>query len=157
MAKKQDEEIEEFLKRLKKEDEENEGEEDEDMSHKISITEPNKIIEIERWEKNQHQLLIKTTYDSGYVIVDLEPYLDDSYTEEAGIDVNNSDFWINEEHFKDPTCSYEFLSDISKLQQEKIISIYENEFHDGLKEDGWDLKIKEIWFKGKLEIEKVDW
>ena len=130
---------------------------DDDMSYKISTTEPNKIVEINKWEKEHHQLIITTTYESGYVVVDLEPYLEDFYKEEEGIDVNNSDFWINEEKFKDPTCSYKFLSDISKLQQEKIISIYENEFHDGLKEDGWDLKIKEIWFKGKLEIEKVDW
>ena len=130
---------------------------DDDKCHKISTTESNKIVEINKWEKEHHQLIITTTYESGYVIVDLEPYLEDSYKEEEGIDVNNSDFWINEENFEHPTYSYEFLSDTPKSQQEEIILIYENESEDGLKENGWDLKEKEIWFKGKLKITEVEW
>ena len=157
MTKNCDEEIEEWVKRLNKEDEENEDEDEELIPFKITTTEPNRILQIEKWEKDQHQLHIKTTYESGYVIVDLEPYLEDSYKEEEGIDVNNSDFWINEENFEHPTYSYEFLSDTPKSQQEEIILIYENESEDGLKEDGWDLKEKEIWFKGKLKIEEVEW
>jgi len=157
MTKNRDEEIEEWIKRLNKEDEENEDEDEEPIRFKISTRESNKIVEINKWEKGQHQLHIKTTYESGYVIVDLEPYLDDSYTEEVGIEVNNSDFWIDEEDLEHPTTSYEFLSDTPKSQQEEIIFIHENESEEGLKEDGWDLKEKEIWFKGKLKIEEVDW
>ncbi|QWD13098.1 hypothetical protein G6703_02175 [Polynucleobacter paneuropaeus] len=157
MTKNRDEEIEEWVKRLNKEYEENEDEDEELIRFKIITTEPNRILEIEKWEKGQHQLHIKMTYESGYVIVDLEPYLDDSYTEEVGIDVNNSDFWIDEENFEHPTYSYEFLTDTPKPQQEEIILIYESKSEDGLKEDGWDLKEKEIWFKGKLKIEELEW
>jgi hypothetical protein len=134
-----------------------ESDDDDEVRFKISTIEKNGIFLIEGWWKDNCQLLITKTYDSGHVIVDLEPYLEDSYKEEEGIDVNNSDFWINEENFEHPTYSYEFLSDTPKSQQEEIILIYENESEDGLKEDGWDLKEKEIWFKGKLKIEEVEW
>jgi len=155
MTKKQDDEFEEFLERLKKEDEENE---DEESTHfKISTTETNKILEIEKWTKGQHQLHIKNTYESGYVIVDLEPYLDKSYSEEEGVDVNNSDFWIDEENLEHPTNLYEFITDIPESEQQNIIKLYENDSDKGLKEIGWEQVRREIWFKGKLEIVEVDW
>lgn len=157
MTKKQDDKLEEFLERLKKEDEENEDENEELQRFKISTTETNKILEIETWENGQHQLHIKMTYESGYVIVDLEPYLDKSYTEEVGIDVNNSDFWIDEEDLENPTTSYEFISDIPESEQQNIIKMYENEFVKGFNEKGWNLITRELWFKGKLEIEEVEW
>jgi hypothetical protein len=157
MTKNQKEKIEEWLERLRKEDEENEDEDEELQRFKISTTETNKILEIEKWEKGQHQLHIKMTYESGYVIVDLEPYLDKSYTEEVGIDVNNSDFWIDEENLENPTNSYEFISDITESEQQNIIKMYENEYEEGFKKDGWNLIISELWFKGKLKIEEVEW
>jgi hypothetical protein len=157
MTKNRDEEIEEWIKRLNKEDEENEDEDEEPIRFKISTTETNKILEIEKWEQGQHQLHIKTTYESGYVIVDLEPYLDDSYTEEVGIEVNNSDFWIDEEDLEHPTTSYEFISDITKSEQQNILKMYENEFDKGLIEKGWKHITRELWFKGKLEIEETEW
>lgn len=155
MTKKQDDEFEEFLERLKKEDEENEDEES--IHFKISTTETNKIVEIEKWTKGQHQLHIKITYESGYVIVDLESYLDKSYSEEEGVDVNNSDFWIDEENLEHPTNLYEFITDIPKSEQQNIIKLYENDSDKGLKEIGWEQVRREIWFKGKLEIVEVEW
>jgi len=157
MTKKQDDKLEEFLERLRKEDEENEDENEELQRFKVSTTETNKILEIEKWEKGQHQLHIKMTYESGYVIVDLEPYLDKSYTEEVGIDVNNSDFWIDEEDLENPTNSYEFISDIPESEQQNIIKIYEKKFDKGLIEKGWTHITSELWFKGKLEIEETEW
>ena len=157
MTKKQDDKLEEFLERLRKEDEENEDENEELQRFKVSTTETNKILEIEKWEKGQHQLHIKMTYESGYVIVDLEPYLDKSYTEEVGIDVNNSDFWIDEEDLENPTNSYEFIPDIPESEQQNIIKMYENELNKGLIEKGWNHISRELWFKGKLEIKETEW
>jgi len=157
MPKNQKEKIEEWVKHLREEDDENEDENEELQRFKISTTETNKILEIEKWEKGKHQLHIKMTYESGYVIVDLEPYLDDSYTEDVGIDVNNSDFWMDEEDLENPTTSYEFISDIPESEQQNIIKMYENESEERFREDGWSLIRREIWFKGKLEIEEVEW
>ena len=146
----QEEEISRFLKQLEKEDEENE---DEDIEHKISTTEPNMIVEIQTWKIDLKQLQITKTYESGFVIVDLEPYLLD-YDESVGIDVNSSDFWILKESFNIPTYSYLILHDLTEEELNNIKERLGTEFDDELEKLGWNLYEKEIWFKGRLNVEK---
>ena len=146
----QEEEISRFLKQLEKEDEENE---DEDIEHKISTTEPNMIVEIQTWKIDLKQLQITKTYESGFVIVDLEPYLLD-YDESVGIDVNSSDFWILKESFNNPTYSYLILHDLTEEELNNIKEKLGTEFDDELEKLGWNLYEKEIWFKGRLNVEK---
>ena len=122
----QDEKISNFLDYLRKRDEENEDE-DEDMEHKISTTEPNMIFEIEKWTLNSKQLQITKTYESGYVIVDLEPYLPD-YDEKIGIDVNDSSFWIQQEDFNNPTYSYKILKNLTEKELHKLKEKFGTEF-----------------------------
>ena len=129
---------------------------DEDVRYKITTAKKRNIVWIEDWSKENYQLLITKTYESGYVIVDQEPYFDESYSEEQGIEVNNSQGWIQESEFEDPTYSYKFSSDIFKSTQDSIIEIYEETSYEGLEDDGWDLKETQIWFKGKLEMEKIE-
>jgi hypothetical protein len=146
----QEEEISRFLKQLEKEDEENE---DEDIEHKISTTEPNMIVEIQTWKIDLKQLQITKTYESGFVIVDLEPYLLD-YDESVGIDVNSSDFWILKESFNNPTYSYLILHDLTEEELHNIKEKLGTEFDEELEKLGWNLYEKEIWFKGRLNVEK---
>jgi hypothetical protein len=146
----QEEEISRFLKQLEKEDEENE---DEDIEHKISTTEPNMIVEIQTWKIDLKQLQITKTYESGFVIVDLEPYLLD-YDESVGIDVNSSDFWILKESFNNPTYTYLILHDLTEEELNNIKERLGTEFDDELEKLGWNLYEKEIWFKGRLNVEK---
>jgi len=146
----QEEEISRFLKQLEKEDEENE---DEDIEHKISTTEPNMIVEIQTWKIDLKQLQITKTYESGFVIVDLEPYLLD-YDESVGIDVNSSDFWILKESFNNPTYTYLILHDLTEEELHNIKEKLGTEFDEELEKLGWNLYEKEIWFKGRLNVEK---
>ena len=150
MSENQEEEISRFLKQLEKEDEENE---DEDIEHKISTTEPNMIVEIQTWKIDLKQLQITKTYESGFVIVDLEPYLLD-YDESVGIDVNSSDFWILKESFNNPTYSYLILHDLTEEELHNIKEKLGTEFDEELEKLGWNLYEKEIWFKGRLNVEK---
>ena len=150
MNENQEEEISKFLKQLEKEDEENE---DEDIEHKISTTETNMIVEIQTWKIDLKQLQITKTYESGFVIVDLEPYLLD-YDESVGIDVNSSDFWILNVSFNNPTYSYLILHDLTKEELNNIKEKLGTEFDDELEKLGWNLYEKEIWFKGRLNVEK---
>ncbi|MEI6469725.1 MAG: hypothetical protein WCO72_09640 [Betaproteobacteria bacterium] len=150
MSENQEEEISRFLKQLEKEDEENE---DEDIEHKTSTTEPNMIVEIQTWKIDLKQLQITKTYESGFVIVDLEPYLLD-YDESVGIDVNSSDFWILKESFNNPTYSYLILHDLTEEELHNIKEKLGTEFDEELEKLGWNLYEKEIWFKGRLNVEK---
>ena len=146
----QEEEISRFLKQLEKEDDEKK---DEDIEHKISTTEPNMIVEIQTWKIDLKQLQITKTYESGFVIVDLEPYLLD-YDESVGIDVNSSDFWILKESFNNPTYSYLILHDLTEEELHNIKEKLGTEFDEELEKLGWNLYEKEIWFKGRLNVEK---
>jgi hypothetical protein len=150
MNENQEEEISRFLKQLEKEDEENE---DEDIEHKISTTETNMIVEIQTWTLDSKQLKITKTYESGFVIVDLEPYLLD-YDEKIGIDVNNSEFWIQYEEFDNPTYSYMILEDLTEDELNNLKERLGTEFDEELEKLGWNLYEKEIWFKGRLNVEK---
>ena len=35
--------------------------------------------------------------------------------------------------------------------------MYENEFDKGLIKNGWEHNTRELWFKGRLEIEETEW
>ena len=124
-----------------------------DMNHKISTTEPNMIVEIQTWKIDTKQLKIKKTYECGYVIVDIDPYLRD-YDETNGFDVNNRDFLILQEQFYAPTYSYEIVENISEDELNNLRITLGNELDVELKKLGWQLKKKEIWLTGKLKVEK---
>jgi len=126
----------------------------EDMNHKISTTEPNMIVEIQKLKIDTKQLKIKTTYEGGYVIVDIDPYLRD-YDETNGFDVNNRDFLILQEQFYAPTYSYEVVENISEDELHNLRITLGNELDVELKKLGWQLEKKEIWLTGKLLVEKV--
>jgi hypothetical protein len=125
----------------------------EDMNHKISTTEPNMIVEIQKLKIDTKQLKIKKTYESGYVIVDIDPYLRD-YDETKGFDVNNRDFLILQEQFYAPTYSYEIVENISEDELNNLRITLGNELDVELKKLGWQLEKKEIWLTGKLLVEK---
>ena len=127
----------------------------EDMNHKISTTEPNMIVEIQKLKIDTKQLKIKKTYESGYVIVDIDPYLRD-YDETKGFDVNNRDFLILQEQFYAPTYSYEIVENISEDELHNLRITLGNELDVELKKLGWQLEKKEIWLTGKLLVEKYN-
>jgi hypothetical protein len=127
----------------------------EDMNHKISTTEPNMIVEIQKLKIDTKQLKIKKTYESGYVIVDIDPYLRD-YDETKGFDVNNRDFLILQEQFYAPTYSYEIVENISEDELHNLRITLGNELDVELKKLGWQLEKKEIWLTGKLKVEKYN-
>jgi len=127
----------------------------EDMNHKISTTEQYKIVEIQKLKNNTKQLKIKKTYESGYVIVDIDPYLRD-YNEANGFDVNNRDFMVLQEQFYDPTYSYEVVANISEDELHNLRITLGNELDVELKKLGWQLEKKEIWLTGKLLVEKYN-
>ncbi len=127
----------------------------EDMNHKISTTEPSMIVEIQKLKNDTKQLKIKKTYESGYVIVDIDPYLRD-YNEANGFDVNNRDFMVLQEQFYDPTYSYEVVANISEDELHNLRITLGNELDVELKKLGWQLEKKEIWLTGKLLVEKYN-
>ena len=127
----------------------------EDMNHKISTTEPSMIVEIQKLKNDTKQLKIKKTYESGYVIVDIDPYLRD-YNEANGFDVNNRDFMVLQEQFYDPTYSYEVVANISEDELHNLRITLGNELDVELKKLGWQLEKKEIWLTGKLKVEKYN-
>jgi hypothetical protein len=127
----------------------------EDMNHKISTTEQYKIVEIQKLKNNTKQLKIKKTYESGYVIVDIDPYLRD-YDEGIGFDVNNRDFLILKEQFYAPTYSFEVVANISEDELNNLKITLGNELDVELKKLGWQLEKKEIWLTGKLKVEKYN-
>jgi hypothetical protein len=126
-----------------------------DMNHKISTTEPNMIVEIQTWKIDTKQLKIKKTYEGGYVIVDIDPYLRD-YNETYGFDVNNRDFLILQEQLYAPTYSYEIVENISEDELNNLRITLGNELDVELKKLGWQLEKKEIWLTGKLKVEKYN-
>ena len=127
----------------------------EDMNHKISTTEQYKIVEIQKLKNDTKQLIIKKTYESGYVIVDIDPYLRD-YDEEIGFDVNNRDFLILQEQFYDPTYSFEVVANISEDELNNLKITLGNELDVELKKLGWQLEKREIWLMGRLKVEKYN-
>jgi hypothetical protein len=111
------------------------------------------IVEIQKLKIDTKQLKIKKTYESGYVIVDIDPYLRD-YIETNGFDVNNRDFLILQEQFYAPTYSYEIVENISEDELNNLRITLGNELDVELKKLGWQLEKKEIWLTGKLLVEK---
>ena len=124
------------------------------MGYKITSSIPNGIVEIERWKKGSHQLLLSRTLVSGYVILEDKLILD-SYSEEEGIEVN-SEFDVIETSFEDITNSFDYSDNVSEQEKSEIEEVYEDEEDEGLEDLGWTLKDTECWLFGELRIEKLE-
>ena len=125
------------------------------MVYKIAATKPNSIVEIEVWRQSDKILTVELSWSSGYVLVNKEPKLPESYNPTLGIDVNLA-FDPFDGSLHDAYAKYSFSENIAQGEQELMLKMYEDSMHEGLTSLGWKQVEAQCWFYGELEITPVN-
>jgi hypothetical protein len=121
------------------------------MVYKIAATKPNPVVEIEVWRQSDKTFTVELSWSSGYVLVDKEPKLPESYDHAQGIDVNLA-FDPFDGSLYDAYAKYNFSENITQGEQELMLKMYEDSMHEGLISLGWKQVEAQCWFYGELEI-----
>ena len=122
--------------------------------YKISTKEKNQIVETEFYYKQGYDSVkVNTSYRSGWVIAIEREILND-YNPKVGIDVRSLEL---EDHlFLDGRGDdIEFPDSLSEEEKDRLSDIYYESGTEGLENEGWEHDDTEVWFIGKLKIEKV--
>jgi hypothetical protein len=124
------------------------------MPWKISNAEKKNVTETEIWKKGDQYLKHHTGWRWGSWLIEDRSELD-GYDPEAGIDMNTID---GETISMDDGVwdEWEFPEGMSQEDQDEIIAAWDEDWHDGITNLGWDEWETEVWLRGPLDIEEAE-
>ena len=123
------------------------------MPYKVSNLEKKRVTEIEIWKKGDQYLKRTHGWRWGYWLIEDRAELDD-YDPEAGIDMNLLDgelLELDDGQYEE----WEYPQGMSAEDQEALERAWEEEWHEGITNLGWEEWETEVWVTGPLEITEV--
>ena len=123
------------------------------MPYKVSNLEKKRVTEIEIWKKGDQYLRRTHGWRWGYWLIEDRAELDD-YDPEAGIDMNLLDgelLELDDGQYEE----WEYPQGMSAEDQEALEQAWEEEWHEGITNLGWEEWETEVWVTGPLEITEV--
>jgi hypothetical protein len=123
------------------------------MPYKVSNLEKKRVTEIEIWKKGDQYLKRTHGWRWGYWLIEDRAELDD-YDPEAGIDMNLLDgelLELDDGQYEE----WEYPQGMSAEDQEALEQAWEEDWHEGITNLGWEEWETEVWVTGPLEITEV--
>ena len=126
------------------------------MPYKVSPAFKKNVNEIEIFKKDGVEISHWIIWRCGAVIAANKPDLS-KYDPEEGINAYDAG-WDAELDGCDDGCDdgWDFPEGMSKREQKKILKAWEEEWHSGIEELGWEQDDTELWFFGDLTVEEVE-
>jgi hypothetical protein len=118
--------------------------------HKKSITEKN------FYTKDGQTICYSIGWRWGYVRYEEKPDLSNYNPETDEIEIYELGDVVD--HSYDDGCwaDWEFPDNMDEEEKERIQEIYEEEYDEGLENEGWTLDKCEVWLSGPLLVEEED-
>lgn len=125
------------------------------MPYKVSPRFKKSATETEIFKKDGKTLKHTVVWRWSSVMTPDNPDLS-GYDEEEGINVYDAG-WDAELIGSDDGCDewWEFPEGMGKREQRKIEKAWEEEWHSGIEELGWEQDDTELWYSGPLEVEEI--
>ena len=123
------------------------------MPYKVSNLEKKRVTEIEIWKKGDQYLKRTHGWRWGYWLIEDRAELDD-YDPEAGIDMNLLDgelLELDDGQYEE----WEYPQGMSAEDQEALEQAWEEDWHEGITNLGWEEWETEVWVTGPIEITEV--
>lgn len=126
------------------------------MPYKVSPLNKKSATEIEIFKKDGVTIKHWTVWRWSTVITPDKPDLS-KYDPEAGVNVYDAG-WDAELDGSNDGCDedWEFPEDMGKRERNKIIKAWDNEWHIGIEELGWEQDDTELWYRGELEVVEIE-
>lgn len=122
------------------------------MAFRISPTNKNSIIEIEKWINDESQLYIEKIWRWGTITTEEKPDLT-GYDPLVGINVNES-FYVVDSDLTNAEIDIRFSADITEDLKTIILKEWFENMDDGLIKSGWSEYETECWLIGELEVDE---
>ena len=123
------------------------------MPYKVSNIEKKTVTEIEIWKKGDQYLKRTHGWRWGYWLIEDSAELDD-YDPAVGIDMNLLDgelLELDDGQYEE----WEYPEGMSAEDQEALEQAWEEDWHEGITNLGWEEWETEVWVTGPLEITEV--
>lgn len=123
---------------------------------KLSTVEKKNAVEKQFWTKAGVIITREEGYRWGTFYCESDEQPDVDLDNEDGYYLTNSEYdW--ELDSLDDGCwvEWDFPEDMNEEEQERILTLCEEDFIEGLEGDGWINDDTEYWFYGPLELEEV--
>lgn len=127
------------------------------MAYKLISADDN-VVEYKTWsnEDTGYSLKVKNLCSGGQAVFEDKPEIPSDYSEVDGIDV----LWIDgfdSFEYSSGEKSDELLFDdeVPKNVREEIITAWNQSMESGLEDMGWEESDTEVFFYGKLKVEKA--
>ena len=119
---------------------------------KISTKYKKSITEKQFWTKDGKTIVYSIGWRWGYAKYAEKPEINNEDDEE----VNIYELGDVIDQGQDDGCwsDWEFPDDMDEEEQERLQEAYEEEYDEGLENEGWICDDTEMWFSGPLEIEE---
>jgi hypothetical protein len=125
------------------------------------------IQETEYFNKDGQVIEYETWWRWGYAKfdvpddVDFKDYLKDvediDLDDDNGIDIYSLDYDLMDHSFDDGVaCSWTFPDDMDEEEQERIQELFDEEWHEGMENDGWEATDREVVFHGPFDLTKEE-
>ena len=125
------------------------------------------IQETEYFKKDNQWIEYETWWRWGYAKfdvpddVDFKQYLKDEHDidldDDSGIDIYSLDYELIDHGFDDGVaCDWTFPKDMDEEEQERIQELFDEEWHEGLENDGWSQEDTEVVFHGPFDLTKEE-
>jgi hypothetical protein len=124
---------------------------------KLSTASKKNAVEKQYWTKEGITVVKEEGYRWGTFYCESDEQPDIDLNNEDGYLLTNSEYdW--ELDSLDDGCwvDWEFPEDMDEEEQERIQSLWDEDFFEGLEGDGWVNDDTEYWFYGPLELEEID-
>jgi hypothetical protein len=124
----------------------------------VSTKEKKQVFEHELWQKDDWVIRRITGYRWGTIQIETNgnepPVLDQTDGPGAdAVDVNMTDYNYEPAELTDSWYEdFVWPDEMPEEERDRLLQLWEDEFHSGWEEDGWEYYETECWFHGPLEI-----
>ena len=118
---------------------------------KVSTKYKKSITEKQFWTKDGKTIIYSIGWRWGYARYAVKPAVKEDDDE---IEIYSIGDVIDQEQDDGCWSEWEFPNDMDEEEQERLQEIYEEEYDEGLNNEGWMCDDSEVWFSGPLEIEE---
>jgi len=125
------------------------------------------IQETEYFNKGEYCIEYETWWRWGYARfdvpdgIDFKQHLKDEYDVDLegdnSIDIHSLEFDVMDHSFDDGVaCDWTFPDEMDEEEQERIKELFDEEWHEGMENDGWEATDIEVVFHGPFDLTKEE-
>jgi hypothetical protein len=122
---------------------------------KVSTLDKKSCVQIEYWKKGELTAQREVGWRWCWASYNEKPNLSDYNPNKDQIELYSLGDVVDLEQTDGCWESWSWPDDLDQEECERLEAIYEEDWDEGLENEGWELDETEIWVSGELELEEI--